>query len=367
MQRFIGFVIKEFYHIFRDKRSLVILIGMPIAQILLFGFAITNEIKDVNISVFDRSKDITTKKITNKILSSNYFKLYSYINSFDEIEPAFRKGEIKAIVIYQPAFESELIKNGTSDIQIITDASDPNTGNTVLNYLNAIILNFNREINPNQKLPYQISIESQLRYNKEMKSVYLFVPGLIAIILMLVSALMSSISLTKEKELGTMEVILASPMKPAQVIIAKVIPYSLLAIINAITILVLGKFVFGVPIVGSLALLMSEVILFVMTSLSLGILISTITSSQQAALMISLVGLMLPTILLSGFVFPIENMPLPLQWLSNLLPAKWFLIILRDIMLKGSTFQYLIKETMAMLIFLLVVIGISIKKYKVRL
>ena len=367
MRKFYGFVIKEFLHIFRDKRTLIILFGMPVVQILLFGFAITNEIKDANIAILDLSKDATTQKITNKILSSKYFLLYQNLNTFDEIEKVFKTGKIKEVVIFEQKFEEQMKKTGKANVQIIVDAADPNTGNTILNYTTAIINNFVREYNPTSNIPYFIDIQSRLRYNPELKGVFLFVPGLIAIILMLVSAMMSSISLTKEKETGTMEVLLVSPVKPAQVILAKVIPYSILSFINAVTILLLGKFVFGVPIVGSLPFLLSEVVLFILTSLSLGIFISTVTSSQQVALMISLVGLMLPTILLSGFIYPIENMPFFLQIISNILPARWFLIILRDVMLKGSDITYVWKETLILCGFLFVFIGLSVKNYKVRL
>jgi len=204
-------------------------------------------------------------------------------------------------------------------------------------------------------------------YNKELKGVYLFVPGLIAIILMLVSAMMTSISITKEKELGTMEILLATPMRPGIIIIAKVIPYLLLSFTNAMIVLMLGNFVFDVPIHGNFALLLFQMILFVMTVLSLGIFISTVTSSQQVALMASLMGLMLPTILLSGFIFPIENMPVPLQIVSNMVPAKWFIIIIKNIMLKGTGLSVIWKETLIIIGFMTFFISLSIKNFKPRL
>ncbi len=195
----------------------------------------------------------------------------------------------------------------------------------------------------------------------------MFVPGVMTIILMLVSAMMTSISITREKELGTMEILLVSPLKPFQVIIGKVVPYIFLSIINAVIIVLLSIFVFKMPVEGSLFLLASESILFIITSLSLGILISTISASQQTAMMISLMALMLPTILLSGFIFPITSMPLPLQIISNIIPAKWFIIILKGIMLKGVGFLFIWKETMILLIMTLFFIALSVKKYKIRL
>jgi ABC-2 type transport system permease protein len=206
-----------------------------------------------------------------------------------------------------------------------------------------------------------------MNYNPELKSVFMFVPGVMTIILMLVSAMMTSISITREKELGTMEILLVSPLKPFQVIVGKVIPYIFLSVINAIVIILLSIFIFKMPVQGSLFLLGAESILFIVNALSLGILISTISKTQQTAMMVSLMGLMLPVILLSGFIFPISSMPLPLQVISNIIPAKWFIIILKGIMLKGVGLAYLWKETLVLLAMTLFFIGLSIKKYKIRL
>ena len=204
-------------------------------------------------------------------------------------------------------------------------------------------------------------------YNPELKSVFNFVPGVMTVILMLVSAMMTSISITREKELGTMEILLVSPLKPFQVIIGKVFPYIFLSIINAIVILVLGYFVFKMPINGSIFLLAFESILFIISALSLGILISTVSNSQQTAMMLSLMGLMLPVIILSGFIFPINSMPLPMQVISNIIPAKWFIVIVKAIMLKGVGIQYIWKETLVLIGMTVFFITLSIKKYKIRL
>lgn len=195
----------------------------------------------------------------------------------------------------------------------------------------------------------------------------MFVPGVMTIILMLVSAMMTSISITREKELGTMEILLVSPIKPFQVIIGKVVPYIFLSIINAIVIVILSLFIFKMPVEGSLFLLAAESVLFIITSLALGILISTIADTQQSAMMISLMGLMLPVILLSGFIFPIASMPKPLQIISNVIPAKWFIIIIKGIMLKGVGWAYVWKETLILVGMTVFFIGLSIKKYKIRL
>jgi len=367
MKRFIGFIRKEFYHIFRDKRSLFILFGMPIAQILLFGFAITNEINNVDIAILDHSKDATTQEIINKISASKYFSIDAFITSEADIESVFKKGKIKAVLNFEKDFSKKLIKENVATIQIITDATDPNTANTISNYTNSILQNYMQEQNKGIKPIYTIIPQTRMVYNTELKSVFMFVPGVMTIILMLVSAMMTSISITREKELGTMEILLVSPLKPIQVIIGKVVPYILLSVINAIVIVVLSIFIFNMPVEGSLLLLGLESVLFIINALSLGILISTISKTQQTAMMISLMGLMLPVILLSGFIFPISSMPLPLQLISRVIPAKWFIIIVKAIMLKGVGITFIWKETLILLGMTLFFIGLSVKKYKIRL
>ena len=367
MKRFIGFIQKEFYHILRDKRSLFILFGMPIVQVLLFGFAITNEINNVDIAILDHAKDATTKEIIDKIAASKYFSIKQFIDHEAAIEPAFKKGQIKAVLNFEEDFSKKLITGNKATIQIITDATDPNTANTISNYVASILLNYQQDLNKGAPLSYQIIPKTRLAYNPELKSVFMFVPGVMTVILMLVSAMMTSISITREKELGTMEILLVSPLKPVQVILGKVVPYILLAVINAIVIILLSIFVFRMPVQGSLFLLAAESLLFIINALSLGILISTISATQQTAMMASLMGLMLPVILLSGFIFPISSMPIPLQLISNIIPAKWFIIIVKGIMLKGVGLVYVWKETLILIGMTLFFITISTKKYKTRL
>lgn len=367
MKRFLGFIKKEFYHIFRDKRSMFILFGMPIAQIMLFGFAITNEINNVNIAILDKSKDSETQKIINKISASKYFYIEETINSESQIQSIFEKGKVKAVVIFENHFSKNLQTSKQGKVQIITDATDPNIANTITNYTNAILQNYIQEVNKTNFPTYSIDTQTQLYYNPELKGVFTFVPGVMTIILMLVSAMMTSISITREKELGTMEVLLVSPLNPLQVILGKVFPYIFLSIINATIIILLGVFVFGMPIQGNLFLLAAESILFIITALSLGILISNIAQTQQTAMMMSLMGLMLPVIILSGFIFPISSMPLPLQIISNIIPAKWFITIIKAIMLKGASIDIIWKETLILIGMTLFFILLSIRKYKIRL
>lgn len=367
MKRFLGFVKKEFIHIFRDRRTMLILFGMPVAQLLLFGYVITNEIKDAKIAVYDKSKDAVTQKITQKLLSSGYFKLEENISSYDQVEKSFRKGNVKMLIVFEPDFAINLEKNGSANVQLLADASDPNTANILTSYTSAIIRDYANSLNTTTALPIQIKTEVQMQYNPELKGVYMFIPGIIAMLLILISALMTSISITREKELGTMEVLLVSPLRPIQIIIGKVIPYVLFAFIDVLIILFIATTVFQVIVQGNMILLLAECLLYIILSLSLGILISSVTSSQQIAMMLSMLALMLPTILLSGFIFPIENMPLPMQWLCQIMPAKWFIIILKSIMLKGNGIIYIWKETLVLVFMIVLFISVSVKKFKIRL
>lgn len=367
MREFIAFVRKEFYHIFRDKRTLLILFGMPIVLIVLFGFAITNEIRNVKIAVLDESRDVYSQQLINRITASGYFSVNRYLSSDAEIEPIFREGEVKMVIVLPGSFGHDFNHGRKAPLQLLTDASDPNTGTTLINYANAIILQYQQELTGNLQLPLSIEPEVRMMYNPSLKSVFLFVPGVMTLILMLVSAMMTSITITREKELGTMEILLVSPLRPLTIIAGKVIPYIVLSFIIALTILGMGFWIFGMPVKGSLLLLLLECLLFCLTALSLGILISSVTSSQQTAMMISMMGLLLPTILLSGFVFPLESMPRPLQIFANIIPAKWFIIILKDVMLKGAGLQQVWLPTLilgGMTLFFLI---ISVRKFKTRL
>lgn len=367
MKRFIGFVIKEFYHIFRDKRTMLILFGMPVVQLLIFGFVITNDIKDANIAIFDQSNDYNTTKITQKLLSSGYFKLAESLTKKGDIEQSFKSGKVKMIVVYESNFSEKLEKEGIANIQIITDASEPNTASLLVNYASGIVNDYLKEISPQNQMNIQITPKVRMFYNQDMKSVYMFIPGIMAMLLMLISAMMTSISITREKELGTMEILLVSPLKPIQIVVGKVMPYILMAFLDALIILALGYFVFEMPVKGSIVLLLAETILFILTALSLGIFISTVTKTQQEAMMISQVALLLPTILLSGFIYPIENMPIVLQWISQLMPPKWFITIIKNVMIKGTGFTFIWKETLVLILMTVFFIFLSIKKFKIRL
>ncbi len=367
MIQLLSFIKKEFFHIFRDPRTMMILFGIPISQLLIFGTVIKSEIKDVHIAIYDQAKDETTQQITNKILSSGYFILDENLTNTDELDKIFKKGKVKEVIVFESNFAQKLVKEGSASMQLIADATDPNMARLVTSYTKAIVNDYIRKTNPNLKMPLQIQPEIRMYFNEDMKSAYMFVPGTMVLILMLISAMMTSISITREKELGTMEVLLVSPLKPVQIIVGKVLPYLLLSIANAFIIILVGHFLFGVPITGSFILLMAETILFILMALCLGILISTLAKSQMVAMFISMIGLMLPTIIMSGFIFPIENMPEVLQWFSYMMPARYFITIIRGIMLKGIGLIFIWKETLILIGMTLFFIALSVKKFKIRL
>ena len=365
MSSFRGFVLKEFYHIFRDYRTLLILFGMPVIQLVLFGYAVRNEIQNIRVAFVDSANDHVSREIKNLVEASDYFEVVGQLRSEGDVRRAFERGEINEAILFEPQFGRRLAHTGSADIMIVTDATDPNTAQTMQSYTTAIIRDYQQTRLGAGNL--RIVTETRMRFNPELKSVTLFVPGLIALILMLVCALMTSITITREKELGTMEVLLVSPLKPFQIIVGKVVPYFFLSVINVLTILVLARLVFRVPIRGSVALLLAECLLFILCALSLGILISSRSQSQQTATMISLAGLLLPTVILSGFIFPIASMPQPLQLLTHIVPAKWFLIIIRGIMLKGIDMTYLWKETLILAGMTILLMAASVRSFKIRL
>jgi len=369
MNRFSAFIKKEFRHILRDRRTLLILFGMPVMQVLLFGFVLTNEIKNAAIAVLDPSKDSESIALVNKLTSSGYFKLEKNLTSAEDLEPAFRTGKIKMAVVFPDNF-SQKLQTGEAQLQLIGDASDPNTATTLVNYANAIIADFQQEkakasdITHNSPL---ITVQSRMRYNPEQKGVFNFVPGVMTLILMLVSAMMTSITIAREKELGTMEVLLVSPLKPIQIILGKTAPYLALSFVNAVVVVLLGIVVFGMPMSGSVLLLAAECLLYMFVALSLGIFISTRAKDQMTAMFMSALGLMMPTMLLSGFIFPRESMPLPLQVIGTAIPATWFNPIVKGIMIKGVGLEVLWKETLVLGGMAVFFLGLSMKNFKDRL
>lgn len=367
MEQFINFVKKEFAHVWRDKKTLLILFGMPVIQILIFGFALTNEVKNSEIIVMDQAKDQASQQIISRIAASRYFDIQSSVMDNEQMEAAFKKGKIKVAIVFPAGFNEALLHQRKAQIQILADASDPNSASMLTNYISSIIQDYQNSIDKTEAIPYLIVPEIRMLYNPQLKGAHNFVPGVMALVLMLVCVMMTAISIVKEKETGTMEILLVSPFSPLLVILSKAVPYLILSLINVASILLLSVYVLDLPVNGSVVLLFAESTLFIITCLSLGIFISVKTNSQQMAMLISLMGMFLPTVLFSGFMFPIENMPYPLQIISNLVPAKWFYLIVKSIMIKGLGFSAIWKETLILGGITLVLLVVSLKSFKIRL
>jgi ABC-2 type transport system permease protein len=367
MKQFITFVKKEFLHVLRDRRTLLILFGLPVVQILIFGFALSNEVKNSNVVIADYAKDQVSQDLITKIEASQYFEIQKSLMSPVEIEAAFKTGKIKMAIVFPENFAHDLFHENKAQLQVIADASDPNQANTLTNYLTAVVTDYQMELNGNAEASMQIVPETRMLYNPQLKGAHNFVPGVMALVLMLVCVMMTAISIVREKELGTMEVLLVSPFKPLLVIVSKAVPYLILSLVNVVSILLLSVYVLDLPVNGSVILLFAESTLFIITSLSLGLLISVRTQTQQVAMLISLMGMLLPTLLFSGFMFPIENMPLPLQLISNAVPARWFYIIVKAIMIKGLGFAAIWKETLILVGITVFLLTVSLKNFKIRL
>lgn len=327
---------KEFIHIIRDKITLVLVLAMPIVLVLLFGFTISTDIRNAQISILDQSKDSQSKRLVENLSASGYFQVISYPSSEVEIDHDFKNKGIKLAIIIPSNFEGLLSKEHKATLQVINDVSDLNVACILNNYVRAVVMSFVEDYNGNNAEQSTFDITTKMLYNPESNSVYMFVPGIITLIMVLVTALMSSITLAREKETGTMRMLLITPVQKIYIIIGKVIPYMLISFIGTIAILIISVTVFKMPINGSLLILLFLCIIFMLTSASFGLLISSISQSQVDAMMITMMGLFLPTVLLSGFLFPLNSMPMIFQVLANIFPAKWFILAIKDVMIKGS-------------------------------
>lgn len=360
-------VYKEALHIWRDKRTMFILLGMPMVQILIFGFALSNELKNAQLVVVDPNPSALSRKIINRIDASNYFQVKKIYTSSQSILNDFRANQIKAAFIFPSDWNTTLAHENMSPIQLIVDGTDPNIGNTITNYIRAILGDVQTELLGQQKMPFTIQPEIQMLYNPHLNSAFQFVPGLISMVLMLICTMMTSIAIVREKEMGSMEVLLASPLHPMLILLSKAIPYFLLSLLVIINIFIISFTLLEVPIHGNLFLLLGVSMLYILTCLSLGLFISTITASQQVAMMISLVAMFLPTLMFSGFMFPIDNMPKILQWISQIIPARWFYYIIKTIMIKGAGWAQIYREVLLLLGMTCILLFLSLKKFKIRL
>ena len=361
MKQFWAFIKIEFFHIFRDRRTMLILLGMPVLQIILFGFAITTELNHSRGAVLDPSKDAVTTRITERIDENRYFSVVKELSSASDIETVFRHDEADIVVAFTPDFDANL-STGEAGIQLVVDATDPNTGNMMAGYVQGIVgqaLQSGTQSSP--------IVQTHLLFNPQMKSAYNFVPGVMGLILMLICAMMTSISIVREKETGTMEVLLVSPIRPIFIILAKAVPYLVLSCVNLATILLLSVYVLHVPVEGSLWTLSFLSLLLIAVALSLGLLISCVVQNQVAAMIVSGMGLMMPVMLLSGMIFPIESMPAVLQWISNIIPARWYIQAVKKVMIEGLGMAAVWHEALILSGMAALLIGLSLKKFKERL
>ena len=364
MKSFISFVKKEFRHIFRDTRTMMILLAMPVIQIILFGFAISAEVKNIKIAIFDPSKDVSTQQIKERFQASPYFSIAEELTTPELINDIFKHGNVNMVLVFSENFTDNLLRSGEAGVQLISDGTEPNQASTLTGYASSILSSYQQELMKQHKIPFQIISEVKMLYNPQMKSAYNFVPGVMGLILILICAMMTSIAIVREKETGSMEILLTSPLKPFHIILAKVVPYFTLSIVNLATILLLSVYVLDVPIAGNLFWLSLISLLYIFLALSLGILISTVVNTQMAAMLISGMGLMMPIMLLSGMIFPIESMPKILQWFSAVVPARWYIEAVKKIMIQGVEIQFVLKELIVIVGMVFGIVIISLKNFK---
>ncbi|MBR6375981.1 MAG: ABC transporter permease [Alloprevotella sp.] len=350
MKLFISFVIKEAKHILRDKRTMLILFGMPIAMMLIFGFAITTDVKNVRTVVVTSHMDFQTQKAVEKLSQSEYFTIDRTVATPQEAEKLIRRQQADMAVVFASDFSKK------SEMQLIVDGSDPNMAQQWTNYAQGVLANMQGGI-----------INTKMLYNPQMKSAYNFVPAIMGMLLMLICAMMTSISIVREKERGTMEVLLVSPVRPIMVIIAKAVPYLVLVFVILIVILLMAHYVLSVPLAGSLFWIIAVSIIYILLALSLGLLISNVAKTQFVALLISAMVLLMPVVMLSGMMFPVESMPQVLQWIAAIIPPRYYIDAMRKLMIMGVGIGEVGKEVVILVSMTAILLTIALKKFNVRL
>ncbi len=369
MKQFFAFVRKEFFHIFRDRRTMLILLAMPVVLVILFGFAITTEVNEVRMAVYAPSKDDLSRQITDRFEANPYFTIVEIVRQPADIERLFRQNRADVVLVFGEDFENNLMHTGEAAVQVIVDGSEPNTATIMSSYTTGILSVYQAELAGGGASSARFTIvpDVKLLYNPQMKSAYNFVPGVMGLILILICAMMTSISIVREKERGTMEVLLVSPMRPIGIILAKVVPYFCISAFNVVTIILLAVYVLKVPMEGSLFWISLISLIYIFVALALGITISSLVKNQVSAMLASAMGLMMPIMVLSGMIFPIENMPAILRWLSNIIPARWYIEAIKKLMIQGVPARYVLKETLILSAMGAVLITVSLRLFKNRL
>ena len=361
-----GLLRKEARHILRDRRTLAVILLMPVIQVVLFGHAIRTDVEDIRLAIVDPAPDAATLELRSRLAATGLFRIVAVERSTARLNSLFASGAAHQAVVFEPGFGGHLGGAGPARLQVITDAAEPNTGTAMQNYAIAVVRGYEREARAEGD-GSAITADVRMRFNPSRESSNLFVPGLIAFVITIVSALMTAITLAREKETGTMEVLLVSPLHPQQIIAGKVAPYLVVGLATVVLVIVEARLIFDVPLRGSALLLLLEGLLFTITSLALGILISARTPSQRVAMTAVLAGTMLPTVMLSGFIFPLESLPAPLRILSAVIPARWFVEIARGIMLKGVGLAHLWQETLVLVGMTAFLLAASMRSFRVRL
>ena len=367
MKQFLAFVHKEFMHIWRDKRTILVVIGLPVIQMILFGFAISTEVRNVRFGVFNPSQDGTSVKLVEHFKNNHYFTYVGKMIDPNHYDTYFKQDKVDMILVFDNHFEYKLAHQGEANIQILTDGIDPNSATSIANYANQIIQEYQWETAAQFSSGHFIIPQIKLLYNPQMNSAFNFVPGVMGLVLTIICAMMTAVSIVREKERGSLEVLLVSPGKPIYIMIAKMLPYLVISGIIMLLIILLSIFMLGVPMAGSYVTFSFISLIFVIAMLIVGLLISTLVDNQVIALLISGMGLMMPTALLSGMIFPVDNMPWLLRTISSFLPARWFISAIRKVMIEGLDFVYIYKEFIILCLMTLVLLIISLKKFKVRL
>jgi ABC-2 type transport system permease protein len=367
LKQLLSFVNKEFMHIWRDKRTILIVIGLPIMQMILFGFAISTEIRNVRFGVFNPKRDEVSLKLVEHFKNNHYFTYIQDITEPNHYVDYFKQDKVDMILVFEDNFEYKLTHQNEAHINILTDGIDPNSSTAIANYARQIIQKFQQENTMQAPNGNIVVPQIKLLYNPQMKSAFNFVPGVMGLVLTIICAMMTAVSIVREKERGSIEVLLISPIKPIYIMIAKMLPYLVISAVIMLLIILLSIFMLQVPMAGSYFTFCLVSFVFVIAMLSLGLLISTMVENQVIAMLISGMGLMMPTALLSGMIFPTDNMPWVLRAISVILPARWFISAVRKVMIEGLDFVYIYKEFIILCFMTLVLLIVSLKKFKIRL
>lgn len=362
-----AFIIKEWKQIFRDPLTLLILVAMPITEMLLFGFAMNMDVTDIRTVIIDQSADETGKQLADALEGNSTFLYRGMLSDSGEAEEMMKAGEIDLAIVVPEHFERDLITGLPTSLQVIVDVSDPAMGSIRGAYAQQFIADQLSRRTGSEGIPYSIEITPQMLYNPGLVSAYNFVPGLMGLVLLVICTLMTSISIAREKEQGSMELLLTTPARPTTIVLSKTVPYLAVSLIIIAIILVISRFVLGVPIRGSLALILLVTLVFTFFSLAFGLLLSSLVKSQKESTILTGFSVMMPTMLLSGMIFPVENMPLVLRWISRFIPATYYITSMRKLMIQGAGLSAIWVELLLLVLFAILTIALAIRNVKPRL